>query len=107
MLTKCARLLFPEIRISFHGLHAEAFINRTKVYFDFNCGTQDGTVFFEELVRLRQTYLKYALVKPKLVIEVTRASGDKTRLKESLEKAIHKFDHLLAGFIDGNKKMIL
>jgi hypothetical protein len=111
MLKKYARLLFPEIRIIFNGTRVDAFVNKEKVFFDLVCDTADmhklQAMFLMELTRLKETYLKYCLVKPKLVIKFTGASGDRLLLKEALMKAIRKFDHLLAVFVDGKKKMIL
>jgi hypothetical protein len=111
MLKKYARLLFPEIRIIFTGKRVEAFVNREKVFFDCNCDTADmhqlQAMFLMELTRVKDTYLKYCLIKPKLVIKFTGASGDHVVLKEALVRALRKFDHLLAVFVDGNKKMIL
>ncbi|MGE5308271.1 MAG: hypothetical protein ACM3OC_04235 [Deltaproteobacteria bacterium] len=111
MLRK-VRLLFPEIRIIVKGCRTEAFLNGRQVFFDFECdGSQPVALknaFLSELIRLKRTYLKYTLVKPKLVIDLTRADAqDKMVLKEAMEKAMKRFDHVLAGFIDGKKKMIL
>jgi hypothetical protein len=111
MLRKYARLLFPEIRIIFNGTRAEAFVNREKVFFDFVCDTADmhklQVMFLMELQQLRQTYLKYCLIKPKMVIKLTGVSGDHLLIKEALAKAVRRFDHLLAVFVDGKKKMII
>jgi hypothetical protein len=111
MLRKYVRLLFPEIRIIFNGNRAEAFVNREKVFFDFFCDTADmhkvQAMFLMELQQLKQTYLKYCIAKPKIVIKFTGATGDRILLKEALVKAVRKFDHLLAVFVDGEKKMIL
>lgn len=110
MLTKIL-LLFPEIRIVIKGSHAEAFLNGRRVFFDFTCDQKEPRLlknaFLSELIRLKKTYLKYTIAKPKLVIDLTAAAGDKLVLKVALEKAMQRFDHLLAGFIDGKKKMIL
>jgi hypothetical protein len=111
MLKKFARLVFPEIRIRIHGTRAEAFLNGQKVYFDFDCASSESRVlknaFLAELIQLKRTYLTYSLIKPKLVIDLTEAAGSKIVLKEAIEKALKRFDHLLAGLIDGRKKMIL
>ena len=111
MIKKCARLLFPEIRITFNGNHAMAFLNREKVFFDFTCESQDVRVlkrmFTLELVELKRTYLRYSFVKPKLIIDLTDASGDKKILRDALRQSVRRFEHLLAGFIDGKKTMII
>jgi len=111
VLKKCARLLFPEIRITFNGAHAMAFLNGEKVFFDFSCESQDvrtlKRMFSLELVELKRTYLKYSFVKPKLIIDLTDASGDKKLLREALGQSLRRFAHLLAGFIDGKKTMII